>query len=184
MYSQYKKERYKKVFELADAHFKNYSETIAAPRVLFFAAKAAQKAGLYSKAKNYYNKIFENYSDSYYAFRSKLILDNKKTAWTIKGKRELNLENKKIDLPLNHCKVSAKDLPILNLLMQVEDWRLLENLLVDNEIMKSWINYQRKNYAISSVQAQEFIAKNKNRNFCLQKFLFYLFANIFSPLRS
>ncbi len=163
LYSQYKKGRYKKVFELADDHFKNYADTVAAPRVLFFAAKSAQKAGLYSKAKNYYNKIFENYPDSYYAFRAKLLLDNKKTAWTIKGKRSLNVENKKIDFPLNHCKVKSKDLPILNLLMQVEDWRLLENLLVDNEIMKSWINYQRKNYAISSVQAQEFIAKNKNK---------------------
>lgn len=163
LYSQYKNGRYKKVFELADEHFKNYADTVAAPRVLFFAAKSAQKAGLYSKAKNYYNKIFENYPDSYYAFRAKLLLDNKKTAWTIKGKRSLNVENKKIDFPLNHCKVKSKDLPILNLLMQVEDWRLLENLLVDNEIMKSWINYQRKNYAISSVQAQEFIAKNKNK---------------------
>lgn len=167
LYSQYKKGRYKKVFELADEHFKQYSDTIAAPRVLFFAAKSAQKAGLYSKSKHYYNKIFENYPDSYYAFRAKLLLDNKKTAWTIKGKRILNTEKQKIEFPLNHCKVKPKELPILTLLMQVEDWRLLENLLSDNEVMKSWTNYQRGNYAISSVQAQEFIAKNKdNVDFC------------------
>lgn len=163
LYSQYKKGHYKKVFELADEHSKNYSDTISAPRVLFFAAKAAQKAGLYSKAKNYYNKIFEKYPDSYYAFRAKLLLDNRKTAWTVKGKRLLSSQNAQIEFPLEHCKFSQKDTPILNMLMEVQDWKLLENLLSDNEAIKSWANYQRKNYALASVQAQEFVEKNHNK---------------------
>ena len=163
LYSQYKKGHYKKVFELAEEHNKNYPDTISAPRVLFFAAKSAQKAGLYSKSKNYFNKLFEKYPDSYYSFRAKLLLDNRKTAWTIKGKRVLNSQNAKIEFPINHCKISSKDVPIINLLMQVEDLRLIENILSENEVMKSWTNYQRKNYAISSVQAQEFIAKNQGK---------------------
>lgn len=165
LYSQYKKGKYKKVFELAEEHIKNYPDTISAPKSLFFAAKSAQKAGLYSKSKNYFNKLLEKYPDSYYAFRTKLLLDNKKTAWTIKGKREINIANRQIEFPLKHCTVSQKDAPIINILIQTEDWRLLENILFDNEIMKSWTNYQKGNRAISSVQAQEFITKTKNIDF-------------------
>ena len=163
LYSQYKKGHYKKVFELADEHFKKYSDTNSAPRVLFFAVKSAQKAGLYSKSKNYMNKILEKYPDSYYAFRVKLLLENRKTAWTFKNKKALNTENHKIDFPINHCEFSQKDQPAITLLTQVEDWNLLENILMDNEVMKSWYHYKRGNHAISSVQAQEFIAKNKDK---------------------
>ena len=163
IYSQYKKGNYKKVIELAEEHNKKYSDTNCAPRVLFFAAKAAQKAGLYSKSKNYFIKILEKYPDNYYAFRAKLLLDNKKTAWTIKGKTSLNVENKNIELPLSHCKLSSKDESIINLLIEANDWKLIENLLSDNEVMKSWISYQNGNKAISSVQAQEFISKNQSQ---------------------
>lgn len=157
--SQYRRGNYDKVIEMAEMHSRKYSNTAAAPRTLFFAAKAAEKRGKYAKAKGYYGKILEKYPDDYYAFRSKLLLDGRKTAWTIKGKRRLNTHNKKINFPLTYCKVQQKDMAVLNLLMEAEDWRLLEDLLDDNEVVKSWMNYKSKNKALSIVQARDFIAK-------------------------
>jgi len=157
IWSQYKRGNYDKVTEMAEIHSRKYSNTIAAPRVLFFAAKASEKRGNFAKAKGYYGKILEKYPDDYYAFRSKLLLDGRKTAWTIKGKRRINTHNKKINFPLTYCKVSSKDMPVLNLLLKSGDWKLLENLLEDNEVVKSWINYNSGNKSLSIVQARDFI---------------------------
>lgn len=158
IWAQYKKGNYDKVMELAQTHSQKYSTTISAPRVQFFAAKAAEKRGNYAKARGYYGTILEKYPDDYYAFRSKLLLDGRKTAWTVKGKRQLNTNNKKIKFPLNYCKIQSKDMPVLNLLMNVGDWKLLELLLEDNKVVESWVNYKAGNKALSIVQARDFIS--------------------------
>lgn len=163
LYSEYKKGNYKKVTELAEEHAKKYADTIVAPRVLFFAAKACEKMNQYSKAKSYYSRVLDKYADDYYAFRAKLLLEGRKTAWTIKGKREINKEHEKINFPINYCKVSAKDRPLLDLLMNVGDWGLLEDLLSDNEAVKSWVSYKQGNRAISIVQARDFISNLHQR---------------------
>ena len=159
IHSQYKKSNYKKVIELAEQHAKQYPNTVAAPRVLFFAAKAAEKNHQYSRAKTYYNRILDKYPDDYYAFRARLLLNGRKTAWTVKGKKEINTENQKIKFPIEYCKISGKDKSIFDLLVDVKDWALLEDLLGDNEIVKSWINYKQGNKALSTYQAREFISK-------------------------
>lgn len=157
--NQYKLGHYDKVIKMAETHNKTYPNTIAAPKALFFAAKAAEKRKNYTKSRNYYNRILEKYPDEYYAFRAKLLLNGRKTAWTIKGKRKLNTNNKNIKFPLAYCNIQAKDLPVLNLLMDTGDWKLLEHLLKDNEIVKSWTNYKAGNKATSIVQAKNFISK-------------------------
>ncbi|MBQ2870082.1 transglycosylase SLT domain-containing protein [bacterium] len=159
IHSQYKKGNYKKVVELAEEHSKKYANTVAAPRVLFFAAKASEKNHQYSKAKTYYNRILDKYPDDYYAFRSKLLLDGRKTAWTFKGKRQINNEKERINFPINYCNIDSKDKPTFDLLMKAGDFALIEDLLGDNEIIKSWINYKQGNKALSTYQAREFISK-------------------------
>ena len=42
------------------------------------------------------HKILEKYPDTYYAFRTTQLINNKKTAWTIKGKKILNTEKDKM----------------------------------------------------------------------------------------
>lgn len=155
----YKRKDYDKVIKMAESHNKSYPNTIAAPKVLFFAAKAAEKRKNYTKSRNYYNRILEKYPDEYYAFRAKLLLNGRKTAWTIKGKRQLNSHNKNIKFPLTYCNIKSKDLPVLNSLMDAGDWKLLEHLLEDNEIVKSWTNYKAGNKSLSIVQARNFISK-------------------------
>lgn len=163
IYSQYKHANYAKVLKLGEEHQQRYSNTISAPRVLFFMAKAAEKQGQFSLSKGCLNKILSKYPDDYYSLRAKLILDGRKTAWTIKGKRHISEQQSEIAFPLEFCRLKQKDLETLKLLTKTKDWALLEDLLGDNLIVKSWVNYKAGNKALSIVQARDFIAKLENK---------------------
>ncbi len=161
MLSQYRRGNYRKVIELAQEHSSLYQNTVAAPRVIFFAGKALEKSGQFSKARANYMRVLSEFPDDYYAFRAKQLLDGRKTAWTVKNKRVLNLHRKNILFPINHCKFLLKDKPIVDLLLKSGDWDLLGKLFGDNEIVKSWVNYKMGNKALSIVQARNFISDLK-----------------------
>ncbi len=163
LYKNYKQEKYKKVIDLAEEHSKKYSNTIAAPKVLFFAGKACEKTKHFSKAKNYYNKIIEGYPDDYYAFRAKLLLDGRKTAWTIKGKKQISSTNSNINFPFEYLNLSKKDIETLDFLYKKGDWRLVSDLIDNNDIIQSWIEYNAGNKTTSIILARNYITKLKTK---------------------
>lgn len=163
IYLQYKRGNYAQVLKMGEEHLRRYSKTIAAPRVLFFMGKSAEKRGQFNEAKGFYRKVVEKYPDDYYAFRAKELLEGRKTAWTFKGKYHINSRSKRIAFPLQYCGLGAKDIQTLRLLMHAKDYDLLEDLLGENTIVKSWINFKQGNKALSIVQARDFISALDNK---------------------
>ena len=128
-----------------------YPESDYSPLVFFWAGKIEQKYHNTELAAKYYQEIINKYPDSYYAYRA---------YWIMKGVQSsviaARLDYKPVTYPYRY---PEKD-DILYSLIAVKDYDMLIKF-TDDEFIKSWVEYERGNYAKSLVIARDAMAEIK-----------------------
>ena len=124
--------------QLGRDYLVKYPNTPDAPMIMFWEGKIEQKYNSLESAK-YFQNLINNYPDSYYAYRA---------FWIIKG-----VTNSTISTPLEYKTVEypyRKPIKngVMHNLMDVEDYDMVAKLSKD-EFIKSWVEYQKGNYAAS-----------------------------------
>lgn len=121
-----------------------YPNSDLTPQVMFWVGKLEQKYYNTSAFIKYFQDIINNYPDTYYAYRS---------FWILKGLPEdtisANLAYKPVMYPY---RFPASD-DILHSLISVQDYDMVAKFTKD-EFIKSWVEYEKGNYAVSAHLAQ------------------------------
>ncbi|MGN0031236.1 MAG: transglycosylase SLT domain-containing protein [Candidatus Gastranaerophilaceae bacterium] len=126
-----------------------YPESSYSPLVMFWAGKIEQKYNNFELAAKYFNDIINKYPDSYYAYRAYWLIKNVESSVI-----SANLDYKPVIYPYKY----PNKTDILYSLMQVKDYDMLIKFTND-EFIKSWVEYERGNYAKSMVIARDAMAE-------------------------
>lgn len=129
-----------------------YPDAEILPEVLFWQGKIEQKYHN-PESTHYFQKIINEYPDSYYAYRSFWILNGFKDA-TLRT----NIEYKPVMYP--YKQPSKND--ILYVLMTVNDYEMIKKFSKD-KFIQSWAEYEKGNYATSTHIAQEAMKNIKDK---------------------
>lgn len=129
-----------------------YPDAEILPEVLFWQGKIEQKYHN-PESTHYFQKIINEYPDSYYAYRSFWILNGFKDA-TLRT----NIEYKPVMYP--YKQPSKND--ILYVLMTVNDYEMIKKFSKD-KFIQSWAEYEKGNYATSTHIAQEAMKTIKDK---------------------
>ncbi len=128
-----------------------YPDSPYSPLVMFWAGKIEQKYHNTLLAAKYFQDIVNNYPDSYYAYRS---------FWIMKGVAS-SVINTKLDYkPVIYPYRYPDKGDILYSLLEVKDYDMLVKFTRD-DFIKSWVEYERGNYAKSVVIARDAMADIK-----------------------
>jgi len=148
-YSTLRQKNYAEARGLAHDFLARFSDSAAAPEVMFWAGKIEQRYSHTTEAVNYFRQIINKYPDTYYAYRSFWILKGIQTSVI-----NAPLEYRPVVYPYKHPGTNG----ILHSLLLVNDYDMLVKFSND-EFIKSWVEYQRGNYASSMLIARDAMAK-------------------------
>lgn len=142
-------------------HIKNYPDTIAAPRIHFWMGRIAEIQGRKNEAKGFYHRILEKYPDNYYAYRAnkKLSLISGSSPWKTRSYRHLPSHTGNIPFPLNHTTLSDENIALINLILKLDDYELLNEVEKENKFVQSWLNYKEGRYSHSAILARDALAQ-------------------------
>lgn len=160
----YTKKRYKDAFSLGMIHIRDYPNTLAAPRVLFWMGKIAEMQGNKTEAKVYYQKVLDTYPDDYYAYRaSKHLSYSYNTGWKTKSSHRLPEKDKIVKFPFKQTGISDDNLSLINAILKLNDYKLLAETEKENKAIQSWINYKEGKFSTSAHLARDAIAEAEKR---------------------
>lgn len=149
IFSEINNKNFASARNLAKDFLAKYPNSENYPKVLFWAAKIEQKYSNNTLAATYYQDIVNKYPDSYYAYRA---------FWLLKGVPQATivtaLEYKPVTYPYRYP--DRED--ILYSLLEVKDYDMILKYSSD-EFIKSWVEYERGNYATSTIIARDAMAK-------------------------
>lgn len=134
--------------QLGKNYLSKYQKTDDTPMVMFWMGKIEQRYNSIESV-SYFQNLINNYPDTYYAYRA---------FWILKG-----VSSSTISTPLEYKQVAYPyKMPsgnnVMHNLMLVEDYDMLAKLSED-DFIKSWVEYKKGNYAVSTHLAQEAMAK-------------------------
>lgn len=142
---------YQKCKDLAQEFLKKYPDSKFVPQVMFWAGKIEQTYYHSPKYSEYFQNIINNYPDSYYAYRA---------YWMLKGVNSSTipaaLEFKPVEYPYRYPDKNS----VLYHLIEVQDYDMILKY-TDDEFIKSWVEFQKGNYATSMIIAREAMDKIK-----------------------
>ena len=126
-----------------------FSNTVLAPKVMFWLGKVAEYRNDYKNYMSYYISTINKYPDTYYAYRSYIAMKHYKTP-------VLNVEllDKPVEYPYKN--ISKND--IIFKLVELRDYEILE-LITDDDFIRSWIYYQKGDYSHSMLLARDAMEK-------------------------
>ena len=143
----------------AKKYISKYPDKKSSPAVLYWLAKTYEKKNNNFEANNYYNKILSKYKDSYYAYLSYSKLNKIKDSYNINSYTKIPEYTSAIDIPIMHANMSINSSKKIYELLDVKDYEIFENTDFDNDIIKSWVAYQKSDYTKASVIAEKVLAK-------------------------
>ena len=143
----YKQKRYQTCERLYELYFDKHKNSIDAPRISYWYAKALYNKGD-SKSKEAFSFVMNKYPLSFYAFLSarQLRVLKSKRLITKKQISHYNIASINGDLFKNST---------LLLLAQYDDWQTIEDLKIGNEYIKSWILHKKGQYPLSITTAKK-----------------------------
>lgn len=121
--------------------FKNSEFT---PMVMYWMGRIAEKKHDYSGYMSYYKSVIAKYPDNYYAYRAYLRMNHTRGALITN-----NIKEQPVEYPYN------KKPPILETLISLNDFDVLEEFARGDGFLKSWIEYRKGNYSQSIVSARD-----------------------------
>ena len=146
----------------ADAYLNRFPKMQGAAKVLYYWAKILQLTYKNNEAKQLYTRVIVDYPDTFWAFRAYAKLhDNRPraTRWADLGYAKIDVQEKIPQFPHSEVNLSNNDTNLINDLIKIGDYDLIEKLDFDNLALRSWTNYMSGNYALSVVQARDYLLK-------------------------
>ncbi len=134
---------------IANEFLTKYPNSQECPKVMFWAGKIEQKYYNNLVAANYYQNIINKYPDSYYAYRS---------YWILKGVSSAVIDTELDYKPVVYPYRYPNENDILYSLLTVKDYDMIQKFTQD-DFIKSWVEYQKGNYATSVILARDAMAK-------------------------
>ena len=157
-WAAYKRGDYQEAKMLGHIHARDYSDTNSAPKVLFWTAKIAAKEGRKTEAKALYQRVLSKYPDSYYAYRaSKLSGHAANNDWKTKSSHRLPEKSIYIEFPAKYTKITDDNLSVVDTILKLNDFKLIQEIDENNKALLSWIKYKEGEYSTSAVLARDFI---------------------------
>lgn len=145
----YKTKNYKLALKYVDSHSAMYKNKNSSPKILYFAGKIHINLRHKKTANKYFNRIIEEYPDSYYAYRASERLANIINQFSKLPNKKLNFD-KKVFIKTNSN--------LLDFLITLDDIEAINSLKLKDEIARSYIAYKRGNRSYSIVLARDEIA--------------------------
>ncbi len=159
-WNAYQNRNYKEATRLGIIHMRDYPDTIAAPKVMFWMGKLSEKLGNRAEAKGLYQKTIDKYPDTYYAYRaSKHLGYSQNRNWKTKVSRRLPEKNQIIDFPIKHTNTSDDNIKLITVILKLNDYKLLGEIDKENKAVQSWINYKEGKYSTSALLARDTLAQ-------------------------
>lgn len=163
-WSEYKNRNYNEASKIGRIHYRNYSNTLAAPKVQYWMGKISELEGRGNEARGFYQRILDNYPDDYYAYRADKKLSRYSSApWKTKTTHRLPSHTGVIHFPLKHTNLSDENIALINLILKLDDFELLSEVEKDNKFVQSWLNYKEKNYSRAAILARDALAKTETK---------------------
>ncbi len=156
----YKNGNHTEAFRLGTIHVRDYQGTIAAPKILFWMGKIAERQGNINEAKGFFARILENYPDDYYAYRaSKHINSGHNRSWRTKSSHRLPEKEQVINFPIKMAGMSDDSITLINAITKLNDYNLLAEADKENKAIQSWINYKDGKFATAALLARDAISE-------------------------
>ncbi len=150
----YSQKRYSKAYELAKKYINAYPESEDIARISYWGAKALLKQKHNSAAKTLFQDVANKYPLTYYAFLSarQLKISKANKIFTKKHVQKYDIDN-------IANKIFSENKLLLTLL-KFDDYKTIEDLKIDNELVKSWILNKKELYPESVRTAKEVFLKD------------------------
>lgn len=154
----YQRQDYQDARLLGNIHIRDYQNTISAPKVLFWMAKLDAQKGNKNEAKGLYQRILQKYPDSYYAYRANKSLGySKYSDWKTKPSHRLPEKTAYIEFPYKYANISDDNRKIVDTILKLNDFKLIQEIDENNKALSSWIKYKEGEYGTSAILARDFI---------------------------
>jgi len=121
-----------------------YPHSESTAEVMFWVGKIEQKYYNTSSYIKYFQDIINNYPDSYFAYRA---------FWILKGLPEGVISTTLTYKPVMYPYRAPSTDDIMYSLIEVQDYDMIAKLTKD-DFIKSWVEYEKGNYAVSTHLAQ------------------------------
>ncbi len=129
-------------------YLKKFRDKDDAAMVMFWLGKIAESRRNYSEYMNLYKSVINNYPDTYYAYRAYLRLNHRENPLLTDY-----ILPKHIEFPY---KLKNQ---VLKKLAELEDYDVLNEIIGDDEFVKSWVLYKRGDYSHSMLVAKNAMDK-------------------------
>lgn len=160
----YQRRDYQEAKLLGQIHMRNYPNTIAAPRVMFWMGKLSEKTGNRHEAAGLYQRLIEKYPDDYYAYRADRLLNISRAAnWSTKSSHRISEKHSDIAFPLKHTTISDDSVSLINTILKLNDYKLLGEIEADNKAVQSWINYKEGKISTAAILARNALAESETK---------------------
>ncbi len=138
---------YKNALKIGMDYLNKFKNTVQAPKVMFWMGKIYEKQNNYDEYMSTYKSTIANYPDSYYAYRAYLAMKHAQNPIL-----NAYINEQPVEYPYKN-----KD-DIMIRLAELKDFNMLE-FLAEDEFVKSWVYYQKGDYAHSMLIARDAMAK-------------------------
>ncbi len=159
----YTNKKYDEALKLANQHLIKYENTKATPKVIYWIAKIYEKKKNLNKALIYYDKLLDNYSDSYYAFRAygrvRFIKNGKDPGWKTNVDNSLKAADKDMVIPYNYDKVLTMYGQKAAEFFVLKDYNILLKYTDKDPFIESWTRYYLGQLSKSIVIARNALKK-------------------------
>lgn len=156
----YQRRDYQESRMLGQIHVREYQNTLAAPKILFWMAKLSEQRGNRTEARAFYQRILEKYPDDYYAYRANKYLNpSQNNSWRTKASHRLPEKLQIIQFPAKHANLSDDSISLIENILKLNDYKLLAEIDKNNKAVQSWINYKEGNFAVSARLARDVLAQ-------------------------
>ena len=157
-WAAYKRGDYQEAKMLGNIHARDYANTNSAPKVLFWTAKIAAKEGRKNDARALYQRVVSKYPDSYYAYRAnKSLAHGQSESWRTRTTHKLPEKTLFTEFPAKYTKVTDDNLSVIDTILKLNDFKLIQEIDENNKALLSWIKYKEGEYTTSAVLARDFI---------------------------
>lgn len=159
----YKSHNYGQALRMAKMHEQRFDNADSSAKILFWKGKVLEKRGKKHEAIKSYDKVLKNYNTSYYAFRAngrkRALSYRRDTMWLTHQSNRLNDTFYSIKIPYSKLEICRKYGESCWELLKIGDYELISDYGIDDNILSSWINYQKGMSSKSCLQARNILEK-------------------------
>lgn len=144
-FEKIKSKDYESAQKIGKDHLNKFPNANSTPMVMFWLGKLAERVNDYNGYQNYYRSLISKYPDNYYAYRAYLRL-NKINNPLITD----YINPKPVMYPYKYTKNN-----IIVKLVDLKDYDVLNEMVNDDDFIRSWVLYKKGDYSHSMLVARD-----------------------------